>query len=86
MFHITTIPPERFSEKGYIYMRYLRPLPVYKYRKGDIVRFSVRGSIEHPTFGRGFHFETGLMEEVTNVEKILLDAGKMKYKESGYGR
>jgi len=80
---VSTIPPECFSETGYIYMRYLQPLPAYKYRKGDIVKFSVRGIIEHPAFGHGFHFEAGLMEEVTNVEKLLLDAGKMKYKEDG---
>jgi hypothetical protein len=58
-------------------MRYLGDNSYSHYKKGDIVKFNLltwRAAMD------GFRYEEGYVEPVSNVEKLLLDAGKMKYK------
>ena len=80
---IITIPYKRCLEKGHVYLRYkrndIRPLLHIHKLKGDIIRCDLTDP--HVPSTTGFMYEDNLLTEVSNIEHLMLDAGKMKYKE-----
>jgi hypothetical protein len=79
---IHNLTPAQCKEKKHIYLRYtkslVRPSIGVHRLKGTIVRYDLSRWF---CTDYGFNYEESYLTEVTNVEKLLLDAGKMKYKE-----
>jgi len=78
---IVQIPFNVCKEKKYVYLRYVtdnisKPFKC-NYHKGDIVKCDLTDIRIDPTMG--FLYEANCVEEVSNVDRLLLDAGKIKY-------